>query len=422
MNHFDLHNGRLHCEDVALDAIAEAVGTPVFVYSAATLRHHYAVYRKAFAWGGGLIAYAVKANGNLAVLNVLAHEGAGADTVSEGEIRRALAAGIPPTRIIFSGMGKTDRELRFALTLPEMQINVESRVELERLSQLAAETGTLPKVVFRVNPAVGAGAHAKITTGQAHDKFGVARDEVVELYRQAAGDPHLNPVGIGCHIGSQIADLAPFETAWRIMRALVESLRAEGLAVGRLDLGGGLAAPYFNSPPPPPPARLGDLAREILGDLDLEISVEPGRAIAANAGVLLSRVVHVNQRASGPRFLVLDAAMNDLIRPTLYDAFHEICPVESRPGEPVPYDVVGPVCESGDTFARDRKLPPLEAGDLVAFLSAGAYGASMSSEYNSRPLAPEVLVDGRRWAIVRPRPTIEMMLDREVVPDWLRTD
>jgi len=419
VNHFQRRDGRLHCEAVDLTDIAARAGTPVYVYSAATLRRHFRVYRDAFAWGRGVVAYAVKANGNLSVLKVLAKEGAGADTVSEGEIRRALAAGVPPERIIFSGMGKTDAELHYALSLPGLQINVESRPELERLSAVSAETGALATVVFRVNPAVGAGGHAKITTGQAHDKFGVARDEVVELYRRAAQDPSLNPVGIGCHIGSQIADLKPFESAWMVLRALVESLRAEGLAVERLDLGGGLAAPYFNQPDPPTPADLGQLAIRVLGDLECEISVEPGRAIAANAGVLLSRVIQVTERAGGPRFLVLDAAMNDLLRPTLYDAFHELCAVAPREGEPRPYDVVGPVCESGDTFARDRPLPPLEAGDLACFLTAGAYGAAMASEYNSRPLVPEVLVDGDRWAVVRERPTYAEMLARETVAGWL---
>jgi len=419
VNHFQSIDGRLHCEQVPLSEIAAQVGTPAYVYSAATLRRHYGVYREAFAWSRGVVAYAVKANGNLSVLKVLASEGSGADTVSEGEIRRALAAGIPPERIIFSGMGKTDAELRFALSHPGLQINVESAPELERLSALAGEVRALPTVVFRVNPAIGAGGHAKITTGQAHDKFGVARDEVIALYRRAAADPHLNPVGIGCHIGSQIADLKPFEAAWMVLRALVESLRAEGLSVERLDLGGGLAAPYFDQPSPPSPADLGALAERVVGDLDCEVSVEPGRAIAANAGVLLSRVTHVNRRGQGPQFLVLDAAMNDLIRPTLYDAFHELCPVEPRAGEPRPYDVVGPVCESGDTFARDRMLPPLEAGDLVCFLTAGAYGSAMASEYNARPLVPEVLVDGDRWAVVRARPTYDEMMAREAVADWL---
>jgi len=420
VNHFDLQHGELHAESILLTAIAAAVGTPTYVYSAATLRRHFRVYRDAFAWGGGTVAYAVKANGNLSVLKVLAAEGAGADTVSEGEIRRALAAGVPPGRIIFSGMGKTDAELRFALSRPGLQINVESAPELERLSSLAAAAGARPIVVFRVNPGVGAGGHAKITTGQAHDKFGVGLDEAIDLYRRAHDDPWLDPRGVGCHIGSQITELAPFKAAWTVMRDLVSLLRGEGLPVSRVDLGGGLAVPYFNHPEPPPPADLGALARRMLDGMGLEVSVEPGRAIAANAGVLLSRVVQANRRAGGgPTFLVLDAAMNDLLRPTLYDAHHEICPVVPRTGEARPYDVVGPVCESGDTFARDRLLPPLQAGDLVAFLSAGAYGAAMASEYNSRPLAAEVLVDGDRWAVVRPRPTYDEMLGRETAADWL---
>lgn len=420
VNHFQLQDGGLHCEAVPLETIAAEVGTPTYVYSAATLRRHYRVYRDAFAWGGGTVAYAVKANGNLSVLKVLAREGAGADTVSEGEVRRALAAGIPPERIIFSGMGKTDAELRFALSLPGLQINVESAAELERLSRLAAEARARPIVVFRVNPKVGAGGHAKITTGQAHDKFGVGLDETLDLYRRAASDPHLDPRGVGCHIGSQITTLEPFEAAWSIMDALVRQLRAEGLPVSRLDLGGGLGVPYFNHPEPHAPSELGALAQRLFEGKGLEVSVEPGRAIAANAGVLISRVVQVNRRkGGGPTFLVLDAAMNDLIRPTLYDAHHELCPVRPREGEAQAYDVVGPVCESGDTFARDRLLPPLKAGDLVAFLSAGAYGAAMGSEYNSRPLAAEVLVDGDRWAVVRPRPSYEDMLSRETPAEWL---
>lgn len=420
MNHFHLQDGRLFCEGVALEAVAAAVGTPTYVYSTATLQRHYGVYRDAFAWGGGTIAYAVKANGNLSVLRVLAQAGSGADTVSEGEIRRALAARVPPERIVFSGMGKSDAELAFALGLPGLQINVESTVELARLAALAATSGARPLVAVRVNPDVAAGGHARIATGKARDKFGVPAAEALALYRRGAADPHLRMVGLACHIGSQIAELAPFERAWGVLRDLTATLRGEGLSVERLDLGGGLAAPYFNDPEPPSPAELGALARRVVGDLGAEVSVEPGRAIAANAGVLLSRVIQVTERAAGPpRFLVLDAGMNDLIRPSLYEAFHELRPVAPRAGETRPYDVVGPVCESGDTFARDRLLPPLEAGDLVAFMTAGAYGAAMGSEYNSRPLAAEVLVDGDRWAVVRPRPTHEEMLAREPLAPWL---
>jgi diaminopimelate decarboxylase len=422
LNHFHIHQGQLWCEGVALDAIAASAGTPTFVYSTATLVHHFQVYRDAFQWGGGVVAYAVKANGNLSVLKTLARAGAGADTVSEGEIRRALAAGIDPSRIVFSGMGKTDAELAFALTLPGLQINVESAVELARLTRLAGAASARPIVVLRINPDVAAGGHDKISTGRKADKFGMPADEALALYAQGVSDGVVQMAGLACHIGSQIADPNPFEAAFAKMRTYVETLRRQGHEVSRLDLGGGLAAPYFEDGAEAvglTPAGLGALAQRIVGDLGLEVSVEPGRAIAANAGVLLSRAVHVNERLGGPRFLVLDAAMNDLIRPSLYDAFHHIQPVAVRAGEPQVYEVVGPVCESGDAFAKGRTLPPIEAGDLVAIMSAGAYGAAMGSEYNSRPLAAEVLVDGDRWAIVRPRPTFEQMLAREPMADWL---
>jgi diaminopimelate decarboxylase len=343
VNHFQDREGRLWCEEVPLADIAEAVGTPVYVYSTATLARHYRVYCEAFACRGALVAYAVKANGNLSVLRTLARLGAGADTVSEGEIRRALAAGVPPERIIFSGMGKTDAELAFACGLPGLQINVESEAEMDRLSAAARAAGARPLVVFRVNPDVQAGGHAKISTGAAHNKFGIAVDQVARLYRRAVADDAVEPVGLALHIGSQITALTPFERAWTNLRAMAESLLAEGLPVRRLDLGGGLAAPYFDAPDPPTPAELGALAERVFAGLDVELAVEPGRAIAANAGVLLSRVVHVNRRGAGPCFLVLDAGMNDLLRPTLYEAWHDIRAVTPRSGEPVTYDVVGPV-------------------------------------------------------------------------------
>ncbi|HEX8568560.1 MAG TPA: diaminopimelate decarboxylase [Caulobacteraceae bacterium] len=420
MNHFEDHGGELWCEGVSLAALAEAVGTPVYVYSTATLTRHYRVYAEAFSGRRALVAYAVKANGNLSVLRTLARLGAGADTVSEGEIRRALAAGVPPERIIFSGMGKTDAELAFACALPGLQVNVESEPELARLSAAARQAGTRPLVVFRVNPDVQAGGHAKISTGAAHNKFGVAVDETARLYRAALEGGAVDPVGLALHIGSQISDLAPFASAWTRLRQMAEAFRSQGLPVRRLDLGGGLAVPYFNTPDPPEPAALGRVAEEVFAGFDVELAVEPGRAIAGNAGVLLSRVVHVNRRGAGPCFLVLDAGMNDLLRPTLYEAWHDLRPVRPRGGAPVTYDVVGPVCETSDMFGRDRSLPPLEAGDLVAFMSAGAYGATMSSEYNARPLVPEVLVDGERWAVVRPRPSYDEMLEREPLADWLR--
>jgi diaminopimelate decarboxylase len=422
MNHFELQGGELHCEDVPLAAIAQAVGTPVYVYSTATFERHYTVFRDAFraypALGDPLIAYAVKANSNVSILKTLGDLGAGADTVSEGEIRRALAAGIPPERIVFSGVGKQRHELEFALKAGIGEINVESEPEMKLVAQVAGEVGVRAKIAIRVNPDVSAGGHAKISTGKADSKFGVDFAEAARLYANASNNAHLAPVGVTCHIGSQITDLAPLRSAYARMRGLVEQLRGEGFEIQRLDLGGGLGVPYFNMPEPPPPSALAAVVAETMAGLDIDLAFEPGRVIAANAGVLVSKVIHVHERADR-RFLVLDAAMNDLIRPAMYDAFHDIRPVRARQGEPKAYDVVGPICETGDTFTRDRMLPPLEAGDLVAFMSAGAYGAAMSSEYNSRPLVPEVLVRGDQFAVIRPRPTYDEMLAREPVAPWL---
>jgi diaminopimelate decarboxylase len=411
----------LYCEDVSLREIAEAVGTPVYVYSSATLERHYTVFRDAFAPRTPLIAYAVKANGSLSVLSTLAKLGAGADTVSEGEIRRALAAGVPASRIVFSGVGKTEAELAFALEVGVAEINVESEPELIALAKIAAARGVRPDIAIRVNPDVGAGGHAKISTGGRDNKFGVSLDETERLYAQAAAHPALNPVGVACHIGSQISDLAPMRTAFEKMRALVERLRGQGLGVKRLDLGGGLGVPYFNAPEPPSPLEFAAMVNQVVEGLEIELAFEPGRLIAANAGVLVSRVIHVHERPEGPRFLVLDAAMNDLIRPAMYDAFHAIRPLRTpEPDAPLfDYDVVGPICETGDTFARGRQLPAVPAGDLLAFLSAGAYGATMSSEYNARPLVPEVLVKGDQFAVTRRRPTYEEMLARDQLAPWL---
>jgi diaminopimelate decarboxylase len=400
VNHFGLLGGELACEAVPLSRIADAVGTPVYVYSTATLERHYGVFRDAFAahpeLGAPLIAYALKANANVAVVRTLARLGAGADTVSEGEIRRALAAGVPPERIVFSGVGKTAAELAFALEVGVAEINVESEPELDLLAKVAAEKGVRAAMAIRVNPEVGAGGHDKISTGHAQSKFGVSFGEAERLYAKACDIASLRPVGVACHIGSQITDLGPLRDAFAKMRGLVERLRGEGLSVERLDLGGGLGVPYFNQPDPPTPADY-----------------------AANAGVLVARVIHVHERAEGRRFLVLDAAMNDLIRPAMYDAYHDIRPLRPRPGPMLTYDVVGPICETGDTFSRDRSLPPLAAGDLVAFMTAGAYGAAMSSEYNSRPRVPEVLVKGADFAVIRERPEYDGMLRRERMPDWL---
>jgi len=424
LHHFDRIDGALQAEGVPLEALAGEVGTPAYVYSTATLTRHYGLLADAVAshpaaLGQALIAFAVKANSNLSVLATLARLGCGADTVSEGEIRRSLKAGVPANRIVFSGVGKTDAELAFAIDVGVRQINVESAVELDRLIAVAASKGARPEIAIRVNPAVGAGGHARITTGGATDKFGVPADEAHALYARASLSPHVTPVGLACHIGSQITTLEPLEAAFRALRAMTLELRAAGLTVSRLDLGGGLGVPYHGQSDLPSIEAYVAMAARVLDGLEVEAAFEPGRLLAANAGVLLSRVIQVNERGDGRRFLVLDAGMNDLMRPALYDAFHDLVPVQPRAGEPRLYDLVGPICESTDVFARDRMLPPMQAGDLVAFMGAGAYGAVLASEYNSRPLVPEVLVDGDRWAVVRRRPTYEAMLEREPRADWL---
>ena len=422
MNHFEMLGGELACEGVSLNAIAQAVGTPVYVYSSATLERHYTVLHDALTGVGlrePLIAFAVKANSNVAVLRTLGRLGAGADVVSEGEIRRALAAGIPPSRIVFSGVGKSESEIAFALQTGVAEINLESEPELQLVNATAQRLGVRATVAIRVNPDVEAGGHAKISTGKAENKFGVSIAEAERLYANAANMAGVRPIGVACHIGSQITDLGPLEAAFGKMRALVERLRREGHTVERLDLGGGLGVPYFNQPEPPAPQAYATMIAKVMAGLDIQFAFEPGRMIAANAGVLVARVLHVNERPEGRRFLVLDAAMNDLIRPAMYDAYHDIRPVTPRAGEPVVYDVVGPICETGDTFTRDRALPPMQAGDLVAFMSAGAYGAAMASEYNSRLLVPEVLVKGDDYAVVRPRPTYEAMLAAERPAPWL---
>ena len=421
MDHFLYRNGILHAEDVPLTDIAQAVGTPVYVYSAATLTRHFNLFQEALAGLPHLVCFSVKSNSNLAVLKLLGDLGAGMDVVSGGEYRRARAAGIAGDRIVFSGVGKTPEEMHLALTGGIRQFNVESEAELRTLSAVAAGLGVAAPVTFRVNPDVDARTHEKIATGRKEDKFGIPISRAREIYAEAARLPGIEVVGIDVHIGSQLTDLAPFREAFSKVAALTEVLRADGHDIRRLDLGGGLGIPYTRSNEAPPlPAEYGALVRETLGHLGCEIEIEPGRLIAGNSGILLARTIYVKE-GEERRFLILDAAMNDLVRPSMYGAHHDIVPVtEPPPGEPqAVYDIVGPVCESGDTFARQRPMTPVAAGDLVAFRSAGAYGAVMASEYNSRPLVPEVLVRGDHFAVIRRRPDFDEILARDSIPVWL---
>ncbi len=421
MDHFAYRDGVLHAEDVPLDRIAAEVGTPFYVYSTATLERHYRVMDEALAGTDHMVCYALKALSNLAVLRVLARLGAGMDVVSEGELRRALAAGAPGDRIVFAGVGKQQGEMRFALGAGVGQFNVESEPELRALDAVARSMGVRAPVALRVNPDVDALTHAKISTGKAENKFGVPIARAREVYAEAARLPGIEVIGVDVHIGSQLTDLAPFAAAFAKVADLVGALRADGHRIDRIDLGGGLGIPYVRSNEAPPlPFDYGAVIRDSVGGLGARIVIEPGRLIAGNAGLLVSSVIY-RKRGEARDFLILDAAMNDLIRPAMYDAWHDIVAVaEPAADAPLaPVDVVGPVCETGDTFARARPMPPLGDGDLVAFRSAGAYGAVMASEYNTRPLAPEVLVTGSRFDIVRARPTYDEMMRRERVPDWL---
>ncbi|GAB4267735.1 MAG: diaminopimelate decarboxylase [Pararhodobacter sp.] len=421
MDHFLYRNGQLHAEDVPLSSIADQVGTPFYCYSAATLTRHFKLFQEALAPLPNLVCFAVKSNSNIAVLKLLGDLGAGMDVVSIGEYLRARAAGVPGERIVFSGVGKTRAEMRMALEGGIRQFNVESDPELEALSEVASCLGVVAPVTLRVNPDVDARTHEKISTGRKEDKFGVPISRAQALYARAAALPGLKVVGVDMHIGSQLTDLAPFEAAYLKMAALVRALRADGHVIERLDLGGGLGIPYTRSNEAPPlPTDYGAMVKRVLGDLGCEIEIEPGRLISGNAGVLVAEVIYRKQ-AEEREFLIVDAAMNDLIRPAMYSAHHDIEPLtEAAPGEPLlPVDIVGPICESGDTFAKQRALPPLQAGDRIAFRSAGAYGAVMASEYNSRPLVPEVLVSGDHFAVIRPRPTYDEMIARDRIPDWL---
>ncbi|HJU18624.1 MAG TPA: diaminopimelate decarboxylase [Stellaceae bacterium] len=416
---FAYRDGALYAERLAVAEIAAAVGTPFYLYSAAGFADRYRRFAAAFAAERPLICYAVKANSNLAVLRLFAGLGAGADVVSEGELRRALAAGVPPQRIVFSGVGKTPEELAAALAARIHQINVESLPELLRLSELATARNQTVSVAIRVNPDIDAGTHAKIATGKKENKFGIGLDEAVAAYRRAAALPGIAPVGLAVHIGSQLVALEPFRRAFARIAGLVRELRAEGFPVARLDLGGGIGIRY-RAEPEFDLDHYARLVRTVFAPLDLALAFEPGRFLVGPAGLLVARVVTVKEAAQR-RFVVLDAAMNDLIRPALYDAWHDVLPVRlpARDAAPAPADLVGPVCESGDTFAFDRALPPLGEGDLVALTAAGAYGAVMSSTYNSRLLVPEVLVAGERFAVIRERPSYEALLSLDRIPDWL---
>ncbi len=421
MDHFLYRDGALCAEDVPVADIAAAVGTPFYVYSTATLTRHFKLFDEALDWADHLVCYAMKSLSNQAVIKVLANAGAGMDVVSVGEYMRARAAGVPGDRIVFSGVGKTADEMRTALQGGIRQLNVESEPEMIVLDQVAQSLGMVAPITVRVNPDVDAKTHAKIATGKSENKFGIPISRAREVYAMAAKLPGLKVIGIDVHIGSQLTELEPFEAAYRKVAELTEQLRADGHEISRLDLGGGLGIPYARSNTAPPlPTDYGALIQRTVGHLGCEIEIEPGRLISGNAGLMVSKVIYVKS-GEDREFLIIDGAMNDLIRPAMYEAWHDIVPViEPAPGtEPAKYDIVGPVCESGDTFAKAREMPPVQADDLIAFRSAGAYGAVMSSEYNSRPLIPEVLVDGDQFAVIRARPTYEDMIARDTLPPWL---
>lgn len=423
MDHFALRDGVLHAEDIPLPRIAEEVGTPVYVYSRATLERHAAVFREALApLGTGerepLIAFAVKSNPNLAVLRVLQRQGFGADVVSGGELRRALAAGMAPDKIVFSGVGKTRAELELGIEQRIGQFNIESREEGYELAEIASARGVEAQACLRVNPDVDAKTHAKISTGKAENKFGVPLMHAREVFAELAALGGLNLRGVAIHIGSQLADLEPLETAFGKIGALVADLRASGLSITHVDLGGGLGVPYRKGEVLPSPAEYGAMVAKATADWDVKLTFEPGRVIAGNAGILLTRVVRVKRGGNGPPFVIVDAAMNDLARPALYGAWHDFDAVEPS-GERMTANIVGPICETGDTFAMDRECDALVSGDLAVFRTAGAYGATMASSYNSRGFVPEVLVDGDRYAVVAERIPADAIMAAEPVPEWL---
>ena len=421
MDHFLYRDGVLHAEDVPVAEIAAAVGTPFYVYSTATLERHFKLFDAALDGLDHLVCFAMKSLSNQAVLKVLADAGAGMDVVSGGEYCRARAAGVPGEKIVFSGVGKTAEEMCVALKGGIRQFNVESEPEMEVMSRVATEVGVEAPITVRVNPDVDAKTHAKIATGKSENKFGIPISRAREVYAMAAALPGLKVIGIDVHIGSQLTELEPFELAYKKVAELTEQLRADGHEITRLDLGGGLGIPYVRSNEAPPlPMDYGALIKRTVGHLGCEIEIEPGRLISGNAGLMVSKVIYVKE-GEDRKFLIIDGAMNDLIRPAMYEAHHDIVPVvEPAAGvEPATYDIVGPVCESGDTFAKGRMMAVVGADDLIAFRSAGAYGAVMASEYNSRPLIPEVLVKGDQFAVIRPRPTFDEMIARDTLPSWL---
>ena len=418
MHYFQYRDGALYAEDVDVTALAGKVGTPFYVYSAATLRRHVRVMREAFADLPTLVAYAMKANSNQAVLKVIAGEGAGADVVSGGELERAIAARIPPNKIVFSGVGKTVAEMRRGLALGIKCFNLESEPELERLSEIAAAMGKVAPVSVRINPDVDAGTHAKISTGKKENKFGIPYARAREVYARIAALPGVEAVGVDMHIGSQITDMRPFDNAYALLATLVRDLRADGHNIHHVDVGGGLGIPYhLDEAAPPLPSEYAAIVLKHVAPLGVELVLEPGRLIVGNAGILVTRVEYV--KTGEKSFVIVDAAMNDLIRPTLYEAHHDIQPVVHSNLPPITADVVGPVCETGDYLALGRRMPGVKEGDLLSIMTAGAYGAVMASTYNSRPLIPEVLVDGDRWHVIRPRPSIDALIALDSIPDWL---
>jgi diaminopimelate decarboxylase len=421
MNHFAYRDGVLCAETVPLDTIAAAVGTPFYCYSTATLTRHYKVFAGAFADLNALICYAMKANSNQAVIKTLAKLGAGADVVSGGELKRARSAGIPADKIVFSGIGKTAAELSLALDEGILCINVESEPELDLLSAIAVEKGLSAPISIRVNPDVDAKTHHKIATGKAENKFGIPISRARDVYAHAAKLKGVKVTGADMHIGSQITDLEPFENAFTLLAEFVRALRADGHKISHVDLGGGLGIPYHETNEPPPlPDAYAEVVKATMRDIGCRLIFEPGRLLVGNAGILVTQVLLV-KHGEAKNFIVVDAAMNDLIRPTLYDAYHEIKPVKEQPAAAwrIRADVVGPVCESGDFLARDREMPEPKAGDLLAVMTAGAYGAVQAGTYNTRPLVPEVLVNEAEWAVVRPRLEAEQLIALDRLPDWL---